>query len=354
VAASFVLVAAVVGWFFWRSEERHWARETAIPKIAILRDEDKSLAAFLLAKQAINYLPEDKQLRRTLDEMTQATDIDSSPEGATVEIQDYLLPNSAWYRVGTTPLKQAQVPKGYFRWKVSKTGIGSSVTAPDSTLKMMFALDAQAHAPGGMVAVSGGTWENYVVNVGFVGPVPLSAYYVDRYEVTNREYQKFVDSGGYEKQDYWHEKFAKDGRELSWEEAMAMFRDGTGRHGPATWQAGHFPEGQGDYPVSGVSWYEASAYAAFVGKSLPTVAQWYQAISADAAGYMTKMSNIGRQNLLPVGSLNDVGPFGSYDLAGNVREWIFNSINNRRFILGGAWDSQPYLYVEPEALSPFD
>jgi dienelactone hydrolase len=56
-----------------------------------------------------------------------------------------------------------------------------------------------------------------------------------------------------------------------------------------------------------------------------------------------------------VGSFRGVGVFGTYDMAGNMREWTMNAVaSDRRFILGGAWKSQTYLYVNPEALSPFD
>ncbi len=58
---------------------------------------------------------------------------------------------------------------------------------------------------------------------------------------------------------------------------MALFRDRTGRPGPATWEVGSFPEGQADFPVSGVSWHEAAAYAEFAGKSLPTLHHWFRA-----------------------------------------------------------------------------
>jgi formylglycine-generating enzyme required for sulfatase activity len=61
------------------------------------------------------------------------------------------------------------------------------------------------------------------ISVGFIGPYKLPPYYIDRLEVTNRDYQKFVDSGGYEKKEYWTEKFIRDGHELSWAEAMASF-----------------------------------------------------------------------------------------------------------------------------------
>ena len=49
------------------------------------------------------------------------------------------------------------------------------------------------------------------------------------------------------------------------------FVDATGRPGPSTWEAGDYPEGEDDFPVAGVSWYEAAAYAEYVGKVLPTI-----------------------------------------------------------------------------------
>ena len=55
---------------------------------------------------------------------------------------------------------------------------------------------------------------------------------------------------------------------------MALFTDKTGRPGPSTWEAGDYPEGQDNYPVSGISWYEAAAYAEYAGKSLPTADHW--------------------------------------------------------------------------------
>jgi len=63
---------------------------------------------------------------------------------------------------------------------------------------------------------------------------------------------------------------------------MAEFRDATGRPGPSTWELGTYPQGRSDYPVGGVSWYEAAAYAEFVGQSLPTVYHWY--LGATATG----------------------------------------------------------------------
>ena len=57
---------------------------------------------------------------------------------------------------------------------------------------------------------------------------------------------------------------------------MDRFKDPTGRTGPATWEAGTYPMDR-RYPVPGVSWYEAAAFAEFAGKSLPTIYHWYTA-----------------------------------------------------------------------------
>jgi dienelactone hydrolase len=206
-----------------------------------------------------------------------------------------------------------------------------------------------------MVPVPAATFGTQVAFVGWIGPYRMPAFDVDRYEVTNRDYQNFVDSGGYQKKEYWPETFVRDGRGLSWSEAMAEFRDPTGRPGPSTWVGGHYPEGKADYPVAGVSWYEASAYARFAGKSLPVLAQWLQIAPPAVANYVVPVSNFSNSAMAPVGSYRGVGPYGTYDTAGNVREWVGNTVDdNLHFILGGSWASAPYLYTSPEALPPFD
>ncbi len=75
-------------------------------------------------------------------------------------------------------------------------------------------------------------------------------FFIDKYEVTNSQYKEFVDAGGYQEKKYWKHTFIKDGKTLSWEEAIAAFVDQTGRPGPATWRAGDFPLGLENYPVS--------------------------------------------------------------------------------------------------------
>lgn len=354
LAALIVTVAAAL-WFVHRSSRRQWAREQAVPRIIGLLAQGKPFAAFSLLKKAESYLPGDPNIRQLADQNTLVASITSSPAGATAAIQDYSTPDAPWYVLGTTPIKNVTLPKGYFRWKISSPGAADLMAGMQVKQTMNFALGAQQLAPAGMVPIPGDNWVEMIDFIGFVGPYKIPSFYLDRYEVTNRDYQKFVDSGGYRDQKYWREKFVRDGREISWTEAIAGFHDSTDRPGPAGWVAGHYAAGQADLPVAGVSWFEASAYAAFVGKTLPVVAQWYMAAPADVSRYIVPVSNITGSALAPVGAYKGVGPYGTYDMAGNVREWVANADdNNQRFILGGSWKSPSYLYYDPEALSPFD
>jgi iron(II)-dependent oxidoreductase len=98
--------------------------------------------------------------------------------------------------------------------------------------------------------------------------VTVEPIYLDRFCVTNAEYQKFVDAGGYEQLEFWHEEALP---------ALLDFVDQTGAPGPRFWSDGQYPLNDQNLPVVGVSWFEASAYARWVGKRLPSDAEWTKA-----------------------------------------------------------------------------
>jgi formylglycine-generating enzyme required for sulfatase activity len=184
--------------------------------------------------------------------------------------------------------------------------------------------------------------------------VYLDAFYIDKYEVANAQYRKFIEA--------------------------------TGRPEPKLWSdAAH---NQPNQPVVGVTWYDAMAYAAWAGKRLPTEAEWEKAARGglvgkkypwgdeppDAGGqyranFDLEAANIlkGYSGTLPVGSLSSNG-YGLYDMAGNVWEWCldeyredfyassprdnplagdpmsalqadYHTIKTKRVLRGGAWDA---------------
>jgi cephalosporin-C deacetylase-like acetyl esterase len=136
-----------------------------------------------------------------------------------------------------------------------------------------------------------------------------------------------------------------------------QFVDKTNITGPATWEGGTYPEGQARFPVSGISWYEAAAYAEFVGKSLPTVSHWFEAARRHTeAAVIVPYSNFGR-GPAPVDSYHGIGLQGLHDMAGNVREWCFNAVDDlasQQYILGGAWTDPEYMFNIINTTIPWD
>jgi len=192
----------------------------------------------------------------------------------------------------------------------------------------------------------------------------VEAFLIGRTEVTNQEYARFVDAGGYRDSSIWPEEMRLEGEMVGREEALGRLVDRTGLPGPRNWSSGQPPDGRLDHPVTGVSWYEASAYARWAEGGLPTFAQWYRASLADGAmpypwgtegGNVEVRANFGFSGTAPVGSHPiGVSPFGVHDMAGNVREWLADEVpgSMRRLVAGGSWRDPAYMF-EPGHVEGF-
>ena len=359
-----LIIALGAGWLIRRNREIRWARETGVPEISLFYDTGKYGAAFTLATRAEKAIPSDPTLVKLWPLISYEVSIDSTPEGAEVFRREYDQPDSAWELVGKTPLKNSRQPRGMFLWKIEKPGYETVLRTTPGLLGQFrpppidtsVTLDAKSSAPPGMVRVSPNKYPKSLFIPGFEGKpeLELPEYWIDRYEVTNRQYKAFVDAGGYQKPEYWKFDFVRDGKKLTWDEAMAQFRDAAERAGPKDWIQGEYPKGQEDYPVTGISWYEAAAYVEFAGKSLPTIYHWNRAAGPTSAAFIVPLSNFAGVGTIPVGSKPGIGPWGTYDMAGNVKEWIATeSDSGKRWVLGGAWDEPTYMFVDPDAQSPW-
>ena len=125
----------------------------------------------------------------------------------------------------------------------------------------------------GSVSVVGRNWQADPGDEDTVQPkttVNVEPYWLDRRLVTNKQFQMFVRSGGYQQLTLWDEVIRP---------SLDEFVDQTGQPGPRFWRDGRWPAGRESHPVVGICWYEASAYARWVGKRLPLDAEWIKAAS---------------------------------------------------------------------------
>jgi DNA-binding winged helix-turn-helix (wHTH) protein len=349
-AAALVLILGAAS-IWWRFEIRGatdrqvaWATQQLL-EIDRLQARGERSAAFALASEIEPLLPEGTIAEDVWVGFSWSANIETDPSGAQVYRQSFGAAEDAWEDLGTAPLESVRFARqtGYrllFELEGHRT-VELLHYAIQGSRKLRLEplnpvrLDPVDVLPEEMARIPGFTNDS----------LDYADYFMDRFEVTNQEYERFVAAGGYETRAYWSEALVRDGKKVPWEEAVSNFVDRTGQRGPSTWSGGAYPAGQGDHPVSGVSWYEAAAYARFVGKELPTWIHHWEAkrFYRRSSWLITPRSNLGGDGLRPVGENRAMTTMGVYDLTGNVREWCWNEAGkNARVTTGGAWTDAPF------------
>jgi len=367
IALIFILGNWLVG------GDARWARDVALPQIEAHAAAGDWEAAYRLGKEVEERLPGDPEMARLWNEFSSITSIPSIPSGATVFRRPYSVETAEWEELGKTPLNDIRIPFGLSLVRLELNDrppilriLGGALGAlelrvvekrqykrHDSRFNPeTYLIDTLDSLPEGMVRVPG--WDEDVAGE----PTEFQDFFIGRYEVTNREYEKFVAAGGYQNRELWEHDFILLGKESSWDEAISRMVDRSGRLGPSTWVAGSYPDGEGDHPVAGVSWYEAAAYAQFAGFELPTYKHWRRAIVDGALPWMLPASNLDGNRTSPVGEYQGISWTGTYDLAGNVREWCSTPSAGNKVILGGGWNDAHYVVhesiLDASNLHPFD
>jgi len=375
VLTAVVLAAlAMGGWFAYRQSNLRWA-SAQLPRIASLAQDAEYFGAYDLAVSVEPYLGGNATLAGLMPVISDTLSVTSEPSGARVYLKRFV-PGTDVPRelIGETPLANVRIARGDYVLSVEKDGYApfersvsgrGVMLGPNrlGALPMTFDLSLRpaGDVPAGMVFVPGGRYRL----TGWSRPtdrlVELADYFIDRHEVSNADFKEFVSAGGYLKREYWRETVIHDGRPLSWEDAMRLFVDQTGLPGPRGWSNQNPPDGREDHPVTGISWYEATAYAVFRGKSLPTVFQWekaarngtYTVVGATMPWGITPpgedvaaRANFGGRGTMPVTSLEfGMSPFGALHMAGNAVEWTRNDTDDGYFAAGGGWTDPAYTFA---------
>jgi eukaryotic-like serine/threonine-protein kinase len=360
VAALAVWGVAVTGWMVLsarETEHTEWDLVTGLDEIRRLVGEYDYPGAYRVAAQLDRVITNDSVRESMWSEVSRKLTLQTEPPGALAFRRDYTPADAEWEELGRTPVEVKRFPFGLSRVRFELDGYlpretsnfsGALAAAPP------FRLDTEETLPAGMARVSGRSAKIWAPGLEQLDSLALGDFFMDIHEVTNREYKEFVDAGGYRDPACWTDPFVRDGRTLSFEEAAADFVDQTGRPGPSGWEVGSYPAGQDDFPVGGVSWYEAEAYACFVGKALPTVYHWYMAADPFSSNHVVPLSNYDGVGPAPVGQYAGVTRDGIYDMAGNVREWTRNADGESRYIQGGGWADPQYSFNDAVASPAFD
>ncbi|MEM1125189.1 MAG: SUMF1/EgtB/PvdO family nonheme iron enzyme [Bacteroidota bacterium] len=361
----------------------------ALPRIRRLAEDSDYDAAYRLARHAAASLKGDSELNRLMPVISDTLTVITQPEGARVRLERFVPGRveapSEGVIVGETPIRDLRIARGDYRVVIEKAGyttaerIASSAlnrversfgVSPDITLDVR--LTKTDEGPDDMVAVPGGPYQLVGAGAPTRAQVTLEDYFIDRYAVSNAQFSAFIRAGGYADRTLWPHPMVVDGRELPWEEAMAQFTDRTRLPGPRNWVNQDVPSGKETHPVTDISWYEAAAYAAFVGKRLPTVFEWEKAARdgaythfqgavmpwgwVSAAATSHDRANFSSRGTEPVDRYPfGISPYGAYNMAGNVKEWCANEtkrsadgapVTSGRAYTGGSWNDPMYLFAQ--------
>ncbi|MEO5583346.1 MAG: SUMF1/EgtB/PvdO family nonheme iron enzyme, partial [Saprospiraceae bacterium] len=334
--------------------KKQTARKEWIPEIQKLTEDNFFIPgkAFELAKQAEQIIPGDSTLANLWPIISQNITIETDPMGADVYWKDYDMKD--WHLIGKTPIINEKFPRSLSlrRIKVEKPGF-KTIYNPNG---LVFRLDSLQSYPDDMVKVRSAESGMNIIGLEQHGGKLVGDFLMDRHEVTNKDFKLFVDAGGYLDKKYWEALLLSKDNETNWQ-TVSTFIDKTGKYGPSTWEVGTYPDGKVSHPVTGVSWYEAMAYAKWKGKQLPTVYHWSMVANMYNTWGIIPHSNFNGQGTVPVESMDGISNWGVYDIAGNAREWCFNESDKKdghRFILGGGWNDPTYAYNDGYIQSMLD
>lgn len=367
VAVGAIAVCAVVIVAITRTgTERGSTQSTndaTLAEIERLADEGDYRAAAALLQPLLDIEHPDPAATTLAAEITPSVMVESEPFGARVAAAPFDDPDAGWVTIGVTPF-ETTLPRGTWLLRLVADGHENvELAAPNPGPVFnnagedyyVVTMPPRGSVPEGMIYVP--PRMGPIPLMGHRRPDDLGEFYIGRTEVSNAEYAEFVAAGGYGERRWWPD--LEDGPDgLDFEVASRRFVDSTGIPGPAGWANGAFPPGEAGLPVTGVSWYEAMAYARYRGALLPTARHWARAALGlteykwPLASALLAAAHL--QGAAPIGvdEGRAVSTFGSINMVGNVREWTRSHSGRMRLSLGSSYLGPEWQYALPSPHDP--
>ncbi|MCG9126518.1 formylglycine-generating enzyme family protein [Candidatus Poribacteria bacterium] len=167
-----------------------------------------------------------------------------------------------------------------------------------------------------------------------VHTVYVDTFYMDKYPVTNIQYKQFIDANP-----LWSKPTGRYG--LTGLKTLSVFRKFHDGDYLKDWNGSNFPVGKDSHPVTHISWYAAMAYAQWIGKRLPTEAEWEKAARGGLTEQKYPWGNVldlnksyYDKNFNQTISVGEYPPndYGLFDMVGNVWEWCLDAYNSKYYI----------------------
>ncbi len=201
------------GWFGWArpSRERHWVREEAIPQMLALSEAGEKEKTYVLARRVDEIPPEDSLYNVLRSRFVRPVNIRTVPQ-APVFRKDYGAPDSSWIPLGRTPLDQRSCRCAAGGAVGTTDRLRIRLRLPDSgagrrPLRFTHPARPGEGAPAGDGSGGRRPSRGTPSSASGTNDLRVGDYLMDRFEVTNRDFKRFVDDGGYRRKELWEHPF---------------------------------------------------------------------------------------------------------------------------------------------------
>jgi len=352
------LVLLIFVYFFRKINNNQALVSEIIPELIEIYDEGKIAESFNKAKELLEDYPNNDIIKNYFDKSSRYVYLKTDINGVDVSVQ--YAGDSTYVYLGKTPLDSFVVPNFWNSHKIKLSLNGIDYIENSNNFHDYYFPKGDYVIPKNHKIFLGKDFNVMRLQGLEFRNINIQPFSIGTNEVSNVDYQEFVDAGGYENPSYWDFPFRQGNKTIDFKSTVKLFTGKYGKPGPANWSYGKFPSGLDNHPVTGLSWFEARAYAKFKNLELPNVFQWlYASGSGTSSIYDSEVLNNSNFNSSEIRNVFDSrGSNGQINnIAGNVKEWLLNPFgeNNIEYsILGGSYLESPYYFKNYSSLPPTD